>query len=80
MSNLVVLADLGAGALVILYVWLASGIICTELSRRKGYGDRPGLGSGLLLSVIGVVIWLIIPARKDSLWANRRARKKAAAA
>ena len=27
-----------------------------------------GLASGLLLNVVGVVIWLVVPAKADSLW------------
>jgi hypothetical protein len=63
-----VIALLGAKALWITYLWLASAIVASYLSGRKGYGERPGLASGLLLNVIGVVIWLVIPAKADSYW------------
>jgi hypothetical protein len=62
------LALLGAKALYLLYLWLASAIVAAYLSHRKGYGERPGLACGLLLNVIGVVIWLAWPAREHSLW------------
>jgi hypothetical protein len=63
-----VIAVLGAKALWLLYAWLASAIIASWLSNRKGYGEKPGLASGLLLSAIGVLIWLVWPARRDSRW------------
>jgi hypothetical protein len=62
------LAAIGAGALWLTYVWLASAIVASYLSARKGYGEKLGLAFGLLLSVIGVVVWLIWPAKPDSRW------------
>jgi hypothetical protein len=59
---------IGAWALVLMYVWLIATILASYLSDRKGYGERPGLASGLLLSLVGTVIWLIVPARPDSKW------------
>jgi hypothetical protein len=64
----VVLALIGATALWLLYVWLASAIAASWLSHRKGYGEKPGLATGLLLSAVGVVVWLAWPARPDSKW------------
>ena len=63
-----VLADIGVKALYLLFAWLGSAIAASWLSERKGYGQRPGLAAGLLLSVAGVVIWLIWPARAESRW------------
>ncbi len=63
-----VLALVGSKALYLLFIWLASAIGASELSRRKGYGEKPGLASGLLLSAIGVLVWLLLPARRDSHW------------
>jgi hypothetical protein len=63
-----VFALLGTTALWLLYSWLAAAIIASYLSGRKGYGERPGLASGLLLNFLGVIIWLLVPARADSLW------------
>jgi hypothetical protein len=61
-------AVIGAGALWLTYLWLAAAIVASYLSARKGYGEKLGLAFGLLLSVIGVVIWLIWPAKPDSRW------------
>jgi len=63
-----VIALLGSKALWLLYAWLASAIVASYLSGRKGYGERVGLASGLLLNALGAVIWLLIPAREHSLW------------
>ena len=63
-----VFALIGAKALWLTYLWLASAIIASYISSRKGYGEKPGLASGLLLSAIGIVIWLVWPARPDSRW------------
>jgi hypothetical protein len=62
------LAVIGAGALWLTYLWLASAIVASYLSARKGYGEKLGLAFGLLLSVIGVVVWLVWPAKPDSRW------------
>ena len=37
-------------------------------AERKGYSERAGLAAGLLLSAIGVVVWLVWPARAESRW------------
>jgi hypothetical protein len=63
-----VLAIIGAKSLLLLYLWLASAIICSYLSGRKGFGERPGLATGMLLSVIGVIVWLVVPPKADSTW------------
>jgi hypothetical protein len=63
-----VLAIIGAKSLLLLYLWLASAIICSYLSGRKGFGERPGLATGMLLSVIGVIVWLAVPPKSDSTW------------
>jgi hypothetical protein len=62
------LAIIGAKALWLTYAWLASAIASSYLSGRKGYGEKLGLAFGLLLSVVGVLIWLVWPARADSRW------------
>ena len=63
-----VLALLGAKAFWLLLVWLASAIAASYLSDRKGYGEKAGLVTGILLTFVGVVIWLIWPAKRDSRW------------
>jgi hypothetical protein len=63
-----VVAVIGTQALWLLYAWLAAAIICSWLSERKGYGEKPGLASGLLLSLVAVPAWLLMPARPDSKW------------
>jgi hypothetical protein len=68
-----ILAAIGSKALLLLYAWLLSAIAASELSKAKGYGEKIGLGCGLLLSVVGPIIWLFIPARQNSRWAARRA-------
>jgi hypothetical protein len=79
-----VLAVFGVKALWLLYIWLISGIVCSYLANRKGYGEKPGLATGLLLSAIGIVVWLVWPARDGSDWKLRgpigRERKTAAKA
>ena len=63
-----VFAIIGAKSLLLLYLWLGSVIVCSYLSDRKGYGERNGLATGMLLSVIGVIIWLVVPPKADSTW------------
>jgi hypothetical protein len=72
MTTITVIAALGSKALWLLYLWLASSIIAAELSRSKGYGEKPGLGTGLLLSVLAPIIWLIIPPKDDAAEWNHR--------
>jgi hypothetical protein len=59
---------IGATALWLLYVWLISAIAASYLSERKGYGEKPGLASGLILSIVGPLVWLVVPARANSKW------------
>jgi hypothetical protein len=77
-TALFVLAAVGAKAFYLLLIWLASAIGASELSKRKGYGEKWGLGTGLLLSFIGLFIWIFVPARAESPWRQRQARKAAA--
>ena len=63
-----VLAVIGAKALYLLLAWLACGIAASYLSGRKGFGERIGLASGLILAPIGVLIWLVWPPRASSDW------------
>jgi hypothetical protein len=63
-----VIAIIGVKALYLTYAWLLSAVVASYLSSRKGYGERVGLASGLLLTVVGVLIWLVWPAKPDSRW------------
>ena len=59
---------IGAKALYLLIAWLLSAIVASWLSDRKGYGEKPGLATGLLLSFVGVVVWLVWPPKAASRW------------
>jgi hypothetical protein len=59
---------IGATALWLMYAWLAAAIVASYLSGRKGYTEKSGLATGLILHVIGVIIWLAIPAKEHSKW------------
>jgi hypothetical protein len=62
------IAVIGAKALLLLYLWLVSAIAASWLSERKGYGEKAGLVTGLILSVLAIVIWLVWPSKPDSRW------------
>ena len=55
-----ILALLGAKSLYLMFAWLASAISASWLSGRAGFGERPGLATGLLLFVPGALVWLVI--------------------
>jgi len=59
---------IGATALWLMYLWLACAIVAAYLANRKGYSERAGLATGLILHLIGVVIWLALPAKQHSKW------------
>ena len=59
---------IGATALWLMYLWLACAIVASYLANRKGYSERAGLATGLLLHLIGVVIFLALPAKEHSKW------------
>ncbi len=65
---MIVPALIGATALWLLYAWLASAAVAGYLADRKGYGERIGLAFGLLLPVLGPLLWLVWPAREESKW------------
>ena len=56
---------IGATALYLLFAWLVSAATAAWLSERKGYGERLGLMLGLILSVPGLVIALLLPPRRS---------------
>jgi hypothetical protein len=61
-------ALMGVKALYLFIAWLLSAIAASWLSDRKGYGERPGLATGILLTFVGVIIWLVWPAKDASRW------------
>lgn len=63
-----VLAVVGVKALYLTFAWLGSAIVASYLSDRKGYGERVGLATGIVLNVVGVIVWLLWPAKADSRW------------
>jgi hypothetical protein len=54
-------AVIGVTALWLLYGWLASAIVASFISGRKGWGEHSGIASGLLLSAAAPVLWLVAP-------------------
>jgi MFS family permease len=68
MSPLAAAGTIGALALYLLFAWLISAVAAAWLSDRKGYGEKWGLASGLLLTFVGVLIWLFVPAKPESHW------------
>jgi hypothetical protein len=63
-----IFALIGAKALYLLFAWLLSAATGAWLSDRKGYGERLGLTFGLLLTVFGLVIVVLLPGRPGSRW------------
>ena len=63
-----VIALIGVKGLYLLFAWLISAAAAGWLANRKGYGERLGLAFGLLLSVVGVLIVLVLPGRPGSRW------------
>ena len=61
-------ATIGATALYLLFAWLVSAAGAGWLSERKGYGERLGLTFGLVLTVVGLLIVLLLPGRPGSKW------------
>ncbi len=63
-----IFALIGIKGLYLLFGWLLSAAIGSWVSERKGYGERVGLAFGLLLTVLGLLIVLLLPGRPGSLW------------
>jgi hypothetical protein len=66
--TLPIAATIGATALYLLVGWLLSCIVGQYLADRKGYGERAGLATGMLVPVVGALVWLLVPARQNSKW------------
>jgi len=62
------IGTIGAKALYLLFLWLISAAAGSWLSDRKGYGEKVGLTLGLLLTVVGLLVVLVLPARPGSKW------------
>jgi hypothetical protein len=63
-----ILALIGVKGLYLLFAWLLSAAIGAWMTERKGYGERVGLAFGLLLTVVGLLVVLLLPGRPGSLW------------
>jgi hypothetical protein len=63
-----ILALIGVKGLYLLFAWLLSAAIGAWMTERKGYGQRVGLAFGLLLTVVGLLLVLLLPGRPGSLW------------
>jgi hypothetical protein len=63
-----IFALIGIKALYLLFAWLLSAAIGAWVAERKGYGEKLGLAFGMLLTVLGLLIVLLLPGRPGSLW------------
>jgi hypothetical protein len=59
---------IGALALYLLFAWLISAAGAAWLTERKGYGERTGLVLGLILSVAGLLVAVLLRSRPGSKW------------
>ena len=62
------IAVIGTAALWLTFVWLGSAIIASLLADAKGYGEKTGLVTGTIFSVLGAFAWAVIPPRAISRW------------
>jgi heme/copper-type cytochrome/quinol oxidase subunit 2 len=60
------LAVIGAAALWLTFVWLGSAIVASLFSEAKGYGEKVGLVTGIMFSVLGAFVWAVWPPREIS--------------
>ena len=63
-----ILGLIGVKGLYLLFAWLLSAAIGAWMTERKGYGERVGLALGLLLTVVGLLLAVLLPGRPGSLW------------
>jgi hypothetical protein len=59
---------IGPLALYLLFAWLVSAAAGAWITERKGYGERTGLMLGLILTVAGLLVALVLPSRPGSRW------------
>jgi hypothetical protein len=62
------LAVIGTAALWLTFVWLGSAIVASMFSSAKGYGEKWGLVTGAVLSLLGAFVWAVWPPREISRW------------
>lgn len=65
---MIAIGTIGAKALYLLFAWLISAAAGAWLAERKGYAERVGLTLGLLLSVVGLLVMVLLPGRPGSKW------------
>ena len=65
---MIVFAEIGVTALYLLFAWLICAAACGWLAARKGFQEKYGIATGMLLVPLGVLIWLVWPAKEGSDW------------
>ena len=65
---MIAIGTIGPKALYLLFAWLISAAAAAWLAERKGYAERVGLTLGLLLSVVGLLVMVLLPGRPGSKW------------
>jgi hypothetical protein len=63
-----VIAVIGTKAIYFMYAWLIGCMLASTAASLKGYAERWGLATGMLLSLLGGVIWMFFPWRRNSRW------------
>jgi hypothetical protein len=61
-------SGIGSKAIYFLFLWLLSAAGAAWVADRKGYTERVGLTFGLILTFVGLIIVLLLPARPGSVW------------
>jgi hypothetical protein len=61
-------AVIGTAALWLVFLWLGAAIIASIFSDLKGWGDKWGLVTGVILSIVGAFVWAVWPPREISRW------------
>ena len=69
-------SGIGSKAIYLLFIWLLSAAGAAWVADRKGYTERVGLTFGLILTFVGFVIVLLLPARPGSAWKVEGPRPK----